>query len=75
MCIETLLNEKDLVGIDRKKAVEYILSCRNYNDGAFGLNPCKESHGGATFCAIASLYLLNKLNLIDNKSRLVNWIV
>lgn len=31
-------------------------------DGAFGQGPGQESHGGSTFCAIASLILLNKLH-------------
>ncbi|KAK1356091.1 Geranylgeranyl transferase type-1 subunit beta [Heracleum sosnowskyi] len=44
-------------GMDREKAKEYILSCQSY-DGGFGLVPSSESHGGATYCALASLLLM-----------------
>lgn len=44
-------------GMDREKAKEYISNCQSY-DGGFGLVPGSESHGGATFCAIASLRLM-----------------
>ncbi|KAF5179255.1 Geranylgeranyl transferase type-1 subunit beta [Thalictrum thalictroides] len=44
-------------GMDREKAKEYILSCQSY-DGGFGLVPGSESHGGATYCAVAALYLM-----------------
>nr|AAP50511.1 geranylgeranyltransferase type I beta subunit [Catharanthus roseus] len=44
-------------GMDRAKAKEYILSCQSY-DGGFGLIPGSESHGGATYCAVASLRLM-----------------
>jgi len=40
------------------------MNCLNY-DGAFGQNPGTESHGGSTYCAIASLSLLSKLHLLD----------
>ncbi|KZV25139.1 geranylgeranyl transferase type-1 subunit beta-like [Dorcoceras hygrometricum] len=48
---------KNWSGIDRGKAKEYILSCQSY-DGGFGLIPGSESHGGATYCAVASLQLM-----------------
>ncbi|KAL3717800.1 hypothetical protein ACJRO7_003016 [Eucalyptus globulus] len=44
-------------GMDREKAKEYILNCQSY-DGGFGLSPGSESHGGAAYCAIASLRLM-----------------
>ncbi|XP_073123850.1 geranylgeranyl transferase type-1 subunit beta [Henckelia pumila] len=48
---------KNWSGMDREKAKEYILSCQSY-DGGFGLIPGSESHGGATYCAVASLQLM-----------------
>ncbi|KAK4482562.1 hypothetical protein RD792_009722 [Penstemon davidsonii] len=48
---------KSWSGMDREKAKEYILSCQSY-DGGFGLVPGSESHGGATYCAVASLQLM-----------------
>lgn len=44
-------------GMDKEKAKEYILNCQSY-DGGFGLIPGSESHGGATYCAVASLRLM-----------------
>ncbi len=40
--------------------VDYILSCQSW-DGAFGLSPGREGHGGSTHCAVASLFLLGAL--------------
>jgi len=50
----------DWSGVDMDRAVAYIKSCRSY-DGAVGLVPGQEGHGGSTFCAIASLVLMGKL--------------
>ncbi|KAF7822305.1 geranylgeranyl transferase type-1 subunit beta [Senna tora] len=47
-------------GMDKEKAKDYILHCQSY-DGGFGLVPGAESHGGATYCAIASLQLMGFL--------------
>ncbi|XVE52689.1 hypothetical protein DITRI_Ditri02bG0142800 [Diplodiscus trichospermus] len=47
----------DWSGMDREKAKEYILNCQSY-DGGFGLMPGLESHGGGTYCAVASLRLM-----------------
>lgn len=47
----------DWSGMDKEKAKDYILNCQSY-DGGFGLIPGSESHGGATYCAVASLRLM-----------------
>jgi geranylgeranyl transferase type-1 subunit beta len=47
--------------ISKTKAVSYIRSCRSW-DGAFALIPGQEGHGGSTFCAIASLVLMDRLD-------------
>ncbi|KAL2897031.1 Geranylgeranyl transferase type-1 subunit beta [Bienertia sinuspersici] len=52
----------DWTGVDKLKAKEYILNCQSY-DGGFGLCPGLESHGGATYCAIASLQLMGYLGV------------
>ncbi|KAG5051278.1 hypothetical protein AAZX31_02G088100 [Glycine max] len=44
-------------GMDKEKTKDYILRCQSY-DGGFGLVPGAESHGGATYCAMASLRLM-----------------
>jgi prenyltransferase beta subunit len=46
--------------IDLKTAKDYILSCQAF-DGGFGLCPGWEAHGGATYCSIASLGLIAKI--------------
>ncbi|KAL5734731.1 hypothetical protein ACOSP7_032592 [Xanthoceras sorbifolium] len=47
----------DWSGMDKEKAKLYILNCQSY-DGGFGLTPGSESHGGGTYCAVASLQLM-----------------
>jgi prenyltransferase beta subunit len=31
--------------------------------------------GGATFCAIASLKMLNGFDLLENKNKLIQWLI
>ncbi|CAO2826113.1 unnamed protein product [Amaranthus hypochondriacus] len=74
----------DWTGVEKEKAKEYILNCQSY-DGGFGLCPGLESHGGATYCAIASLRLMGYLednvlskgasSSIINISMLLDWMV
>ncbi|XP_058736631.1 geranylgeranyl transferase type-1 subunit beta-like [Vicia villosa] len=54
-------------GMDKEKVKNYILKCQSY-DGGFGLVPGAESHGGATYCAIASLRLMGFIedNVLSN---------
>ncbi|KAK1571309.1 hypothetical protein Q3G72_014937 [Acer saccharum] len=47
----------DWSGMDQEKTKQYILNCQSY-DGGFGLTPGSESHGGGTYCAVASLQLM-----------------
>ncbi|KAJ4719858.1 Geranylgeranyl transferase type-1 subunit beta [Melia azedarach] len=73
---------EDWSGMDRQKAKEYILNCKSF-DGGFGLTPGSESHGGGTYCAVASLRLMGFLeddvlskdvsSSIINVSLLLNW--
>jgi geranylgeranyl transferase type-1 subunit beta len=72
-CISHILN--DWSGVDVEKAADYIQSCQSW-DGAFALLPGQEGHGGSTFCATASLVLMNKLDeVLDQQSRkeLIRW--
>ncbi|WCJ19586.1 Geranylgeranyl transferase type-1 subunit beta [Euphorbia peplus] len=48
---------EDWSGMDKEKAKEYIVNCQSY-DGGFGMVPGAESHGGGTYCAVASLKLM-----------------
>ncbi|EOA28924.1 hypothetical protein CARUB_v10025181mg [Capsella rubella] len=69
-------------GMDKEKAKNYILNCQSY-DGGFGLIPGSESHGGATYCAVASLRLMGFIGVdllssdssssVIDPSLLLNW--
>jgi len=63
-------------GFDVNSAVDYILSCLSY-EGAFGQEPTAEAHGGSTFCALAALALMNKLDALipHRRRRLERWLV
>jgi geranylgeranyl transferase type-1 subunit beta len=74
-CISHMLN--DWSCIDSDKAISYIRSCRGF-DGAIALLPGQESHGGSTFCAVASLVLMKAVDkVIDREWRrdLLRWCV
>ena len=58
--------------INIETATQYILSCKSY-EGALGLTPGREGHGGSTFCGIASLYLLGVLDDVMEKEELKGW--
>ncbi len=54
--------------IDINSMLTFIKSCQTY-EGGFSLIPNMEAQGGATYCAIASLTLCNKLHdTLDTKS-------
>lgn len=70
--VTKLLNTNwDTEGGDKELAINYILSCQNF-DGGFGDKPGDESHAGLTFCAVASLKLANALHRADK--RLVSYL-
>ncbi|KAJ0067399.1 hypothetical protein NL108_003492, partial [Boleophthalmus pectinirostris] len=50
----------DWSGMDIQKAIEYIRSSLSYDSG-FGQGAGRESHGGWTYCSIASLCLMGRL--------------
>lgn len=47
-----LQNRLDAINID--KAVEFVMSCMNF-DGGFGSRPGAESHAGLIYCCVAFL--------------------
>ncbi|KFH12528.1 prenyltransferase and squalene oxidase repeat-containing protein [Toxoplasma gondii MAS] len=55
--------------IDRNKLFDWITQCQNL-DGGFGCAPGCESHAGTTFCAIASLSLIERLPQLPASARL-----
>ncbi|KAH7481704.1 hypothetical protein PRIC1_014799 [Phytophthora ramorum] len=65
----------DWSGIDLVAMVRFINSCLNY-DGGIGLSTGAESHGGAVFTAIASLFLSGRMMQLNcEQSDLVRWLV
>ncbi|KAJ3341799.1 Geranylgeranyl transferase type-1 subunit beta, partial [Kappamyces sp. JEL0680] len=69
--ISFLLN--DWSGIDLSKALVFIRKCQSY-DGGFGLSPNLESHGASTYCALASLSLMGRLDVVD-RDRAIHWLI
>ncbi|RWS13653.1 geranylgeranyl transferase type-1 subunit beta-like protein [Dinothrombium tinctorium] len=68
---------QDWSGIDIDKTVTFIKKCLSY-EGGFGLRPGCEAHGGSTYCAVASLSLMDKLNFALDKSEIksiIRWCV
>lgn len=63
--------------IDIKKAIRYIISCRNSFDGGFGAVPGAESHAGQVFCCIGALSISHSLHLLnennENGADVLSW--
>eukprot|EP00049_Salpingoeca_infusionum_P019909 m.363261 g.363261 ORF g.363261 m.363261 type:complete len:401 (-) comp21840_c0_seq1:228-1430(-) len=73
-CISTMLN--DWSGVDKDRAVDFIVNSLTY-EGAFAQNPYQEAHGGSTFCAVAALSLMGRLDALssDQREELVAWLL
>ncbi|KAJ3272759.1 Geranylgeranyl transferase type-1 subunit beta [Terramyces sp. JEL0728] len=63
----------DWSGINIESALRFIKKSQNY-DGAFGCAPENESHGGSTYCAVAALALMGKLDKVKNDN-LIHWLI
>ncbi len=59
-----------LVDVDR--AVDYVISCANF-DGGYGVQPGAESHSGQIFTCLAALSIAGRLDLVDTE-RLARWL-
>jgi len=66
----------DWDGMDTEAALGYVESSISY-DGGIGQGPGLESHGGSTYCAVAALKLMGRLDELGEKrlDRLVRWCV
>lgn len=65
----------DWSGIDKDKCAKFIKDSLSY-EGAFAQCPGAEAHGGSTYCALASLKLMSKLEDTLNQheiDRLIRW--
>ncbi|OWR49949.1 geranylgeranyltransferase type 1 beta subunit [Danaus plexippus plexippus] len=73
-CISYILN--DWSGFDVKRATDYIIDSIGYD---YGIAQCPEleSHGGTTFCALATLSLTNQLDklTIEQIEGLKRWLL
>ena len=69
--ISYLLN--DWSAVDKDRAVTFVQSCIAY-DGGIALNPGQEGHGGSTFCGVAALMLLERMDVLDSHL-LIHWCV
>ncbi|KFU87826.1 Geranylgeranyl transferase type-1 subunit beta, partial [Chaetura pelagica] len=66
-CICYMLNNWS--GMDMKKAIDYIRRSMSYDNG-LAQGAGLESHGGSTFCGIASLCLMGKLEEVFSEKEL-----
>ncbi|KAJ4459773.1 putative Geranylgeranyl transferase type-1 subunit beta [Paratrimastix pyriformis] len=70
--IASMLGDWSCVDIDR--ATDFIVRSQAF-DGGFAQEPGLEAHGGSTYCAVAALYLMGRLNRIGDRERLVQWLL
>ena len=70
------LNALSLLGLmhlaDVEKAVDFVVSCANF-DGGFGVCPGAESHSGQIFTCLAALSIAGRLDLV-NVDKLGRWL-
>lgn len=73
-CICYILD--DWSGMDMNKTIAFIRRSLSYDHG-MGQGPELESHGGPTFCAIATLVLLNRLDVLTEAEieGLIRWLI
>jgi len=70
--ISTML--QDWSGFNKEKALEFILRAQSY-DYALAQAEGQESHGGSTYCALATLSLIEKLDALPHKDKLIQWLL
>jgi geranylgeranyl transferase type-2 subunit beta len=70
------LNALSLLGlldlVDVPLAVDYIISCANF-DGGFGTSPGAESHSGQIFACLAALSIAGRIDVVDG-DKLGRWL-
>ncbi|KAL7749868.1 Geranylgeranyl transferase type-1 subunit beta [Sorochytrium milnesiophthora] len=62
----------DWSGMDRDRAANFLMTCLSYDYG-FGGSANAESHGGYTYCAVAALKLMSRLDVLLEPSHTVRW--
>lgn len=58
--------------MDVDKAVEYIVSCANF-DGGYGVSPGAESHSGQIFACLGALSIAKRIDVV-NIDKLGRWL-
>eukprot|EP00055_Hartaetosiga_balthica_P010237 m.43114 g.43114 ORF g.43114 m.43114 type:complete len:347 (-) comp7091_c0_seq2:1119-2159(-) len=73
-CIATMLD--DWSGIDTEKLLQFIKGSLTY-EGCFAQEPFQEGHGGSTYCGIAALSMMGKMEVLDaeQRDRMIEWLV
>jgi geranylgeranyl transferase type-2 subunit beta len=66
----SLLGLLELVNVEL--AVEYVVSCANF-DGGYGVSPGAESHSGQIFACLGALSIAKRLDTVD-KDKLGAWL-
>lgn len=63
--------------INVEKFVQFVKNCQSPVDSAFGQVPEAEGHGANTYCALASLHLLDRMDAIsrDERQRIIRFCV
>jgi geranylgeranyl transferase type-2 subunit beta len=67
----SLLETLHLVNVD--KAVDYIVSCANF-DGGYGASPGAESHAMQILVCVAALSVLGRLDAVSDIEKLGRWL-
>lgn len=58
--------------MDVDKAVEYVVSCANF-DGGYGVSPGAESHSGQIFACLGALSIAKRIDVV-NIDKLGRWL-
>ena len=63
----------DFAGMDVELATAFIKASQRY-DGGFSQGGSRESHGGSTYCAVAALSLMGRLETAVDVPALIDWL-
>ena len=65
---------KDWSGVDKEKAVCYIVNSQGY-EGGISMTPLQEAHAGSTYCAVNSMHLMGEMHRLPHQLRLYDWLL
>jgi len=64
----------DWSAVDCDSVVDYIIQMQGY-EGGIAMDVGQESHSAITYCAIASLSLMDHLDKLPMRDRLIEWMI